>query len=667
MSVIQIGVVAAVYSAALYGWGCLGERMVRARWPWPMTICLGLAICITLGGVANMMAVAHVIVLDGIVLLGLAAAGVSIWKSAGPGLSRMRDDPNLVKGFLLRVFPTSVLISAVFVFTAITQVPPKAFNIHDDLEKYLSHPLRMLATGTLNGGPFSALGTETLGGQAFLHGFIAAHWSIGNINAVDALFGLILALTVVLIAADRARSPAWLAPLAVAPLIFINPQYVNTSALYTGVALLLFLVFLPFGENEDRESILFTSSGAAVVGIIYAALVAVKPTFLLVILVHFLLSAAAVAWTTRRLRSVSSWCFTTVTIALGSILPWMIIHATRWYDTWSARGIFGAAEAENGGAAASLPTVDLFSAEQLFLGFGASFAHYTEVVVVVYLWCVLIVFHGRRQGRDEDGLLAWSVVSCATLLIFYLVIVLVVGRFLLGYNTALRYACPVFLAVAPAAAVFAGKALSTIQPKGIMEKLRPWPAVIVIALPTALLSWAFFEPLVARIEQAVAYGHVLSFRPWSQSPVFLGYNQFALSAKAKSEVSSMQHLIPEGETLVAWISLPLHLDYRRNRIFDVQPAGLGAPMQDFPFGGDADEGIEYFRRHGVRYVLWQYTGAAVRNDGELMYRASKPFAYNRRSFQNTLAFNGMLLAVSKRSEILHDDGTYLLFRVSTAL
>ena len=98
-----------------------------------MTICLGLAIWIILGGVANMMAVAHVIVLDGIVLLGLAAAGVSIWKSAGPGLSGMRDDPNLVKGFLLRVFPTSVLISAVFVFTAITQVPPKAFNIHDDL------------------------------------------------------------------------------------------------------------------------------------------------------------------------------------------------------------------------------------------------------------------------------------------------------------------------------------------------------------------------------------------------------------------------------------------------------------------------------------------------------------------------------------------------------
>ena len=129
----------------------------------------------------------------------------------------------------------------------------------------------------------------------------------------------------------------------------------------------------------------------------------------------------------------------------------------------------------------------------------------------------------------------------------------------------------------------------------------------------------------------------------------------------------MQRLVPEGETLLAWISLPLHLDFQRNRIFDVQPAGLGSPMQDFPFGVGADEGIEYFRTHGVRYVLWQHSGTAVRDDGELMYRASKPYAYNRRSFQNTLAFNKMLRAVSRRSEILHDDGTFLLFRVSTAL
>ena len=136
---------------------------------------------------------------------------------------------------------------------------------------------------------------ETLGGQAYLHGFIAAHWSTGQINAVDALFGLVLSMTMVLVAAERARLRGWLVPLAVAALFFISPQYVNISALYVGVALLLFLVFIPYGESEGPGIFFATPSSAIVVVLMYAALVALKSTYLLVPLFHFPLSVLAVA------------------------------------------------------------------------------------------------------------------------------------------------------------------------------------------------------------------------------------------------------------------------------------------------------------------------------------------------------------------------------------
>lgn len=43
------------------------------------------------------------------------------------------------------------LIVLVIAFAILTQLPPGAFNYHDDFQKYLTHPVRVLATGTLFG------------------------------------------------------------------------------------------------------------------------------------------------------------------------------------------------------------------------------------------------------------------------------------------------------------------------------------------------------------------------------------------------------------------------------------------------------------------------------------------------------------------------------------
>ena len=88
----------------------------------------------------------------------------------------------------------------------------------------------------------------------------------------------------------------------------------------------------------------------------------------------------------------------------------------------------------------------------------------------------------------------------------------------------------------------------------------------------------FVEPLVNRVKQAASHGSVLSFPGAYQDQAYLAYSRFALGGAAADEVSRLQHMVPEGETLVAWISLPVYLDFGRNRIFDVQPAGLGSRL-----------------------------------------------------------------------------------------
>ena len=72
LKVIIIGLLAVIYFTALFGWGRLAEKLFRTSRPFPLTICLGMAVWIFLGGILNLLGIAYSLMLDGIVLSGLA-------------------------------------------------------------------------------------------------------------------------------------------------------------------------------------------------------------------------------------------------------------------------------------------------------------------------------------------------------------------------------------------------------------------------------------------------------------------------------------------------------------------------------------------------------------------------------------------------------------------
>ena len=172
---------------SLYGWGLLLHRL--AKHPsrnWAVTITVGLGAIIFLGGVFNLLRLAYGWTFDILLLIGIVLA-VKYHKFKPESLRKSKSE-------WLCLAVSGLLIAAIMYFTVQTQLPPKAFNWHDDFEKYFAHPVRMLQTGTLFGSPLSALGSETLGGQAVLHGIVLNHFPIPYINGVDAVFGLLLCL-----------------------------------------------------------------------------------------------------------------------------------------------------------------------------------------------------------------------------------------------------------------------------------------------------------------------------------------------------------------------------------------------------------------------------------------------------------------------------------------
>ena len=94
---------------------------------------------------------------------------------------------------------------------------------------------------------------------------------------------------------------------------------------------------------------------------------------------------------------------------------------------------------------------------------------------------------------------------------------------------------------------------------------------------------AFAPSLRDRVRQALDSGSVLAFSWLAPTPDYLEYNRQVLYGDMRQRVAAAQAAVPPGEAAVVWMNAPFYLDFRRNRIADVEPgAGLITPWSKMP-------------------------------------------------------------------------------------
>jgi hypothetical protein len=188
--------------------------------------------------------------------------------------------------------------------------------------------------------------------------------------------------------------------------------------------------------------------------------------------------------------------------------------------------------------------------------------------------------------------------------------------------------------------------------------------LLIFALFAVGLAVIFFESLVERARQAYQFGSTLSFSELARDPLYLDYNKYALSPDAKKDILKAQLIVPEGRNLVVWTPLAMHLDFRRNRIFDIDPAGLANPWLGFPFGREIGEGGKYFINLDAHYLLWQYSSPAVRPEQALLEWAASPYARSHTIGVRTYQFVHTLRGMARNSEILYNNGSIVIIKIS---
>ena len=610
-----------VHALACYGWGRGLLRVLRLDLDNPaVTVAIGLSCALALGGACNLIGIAYAPALWTVVAVGLGLAGLAV---ASGSTARAEAAP---AGMTVLVSCAVLLVGVLVVSTL---VPPWAFNYHDDYQKYFAHPARMLQTGSLRGSSGSALGFETLGGQAFLHGFVLSLASFDALNAVDLGFGWPLCIALAGLGPCRDTWQAGARGLAVLLVITLNPQVVNVSATYTISALCL--AWAELGRSQllaKREQL---RAYACASGLLFAGLCSLKTSCALLSALLYLVTTCAL-WQQGGLRRAVQWASPTLGVLLFALLPWLGVHAHLY---------LAPASAPEPRLIETLGTpyrVDLLSLVPDLYG-GDNFATFTFAVIV----CVLIAFYAWPKAADGgDPRRPWAAyliaVCAACLSACYLLMLWVVAPRSQGAVTLMRLCAPFFIGLVPAVISLAGQ-LTTTRTTGSRA------ALVLFGLA---LCVPFTRGVGTRLGAALSYGSILAFPGLAQDEDYIRYNYDVLYGTFRGRTAKAQALVPQGAPLIAFINTPFWLDYNRNAIADLDPAGLGTPWASVPH---------------ARHILWELNGFATVQLQAYEKERDRSGLLQARIGDAGLRLTRVLIDLARRSRVLYRDGSTVLLEL----
>jgi hypothetical protein len=659
-----------LFFVATNGWGRLASAPLGGEItpPFFFSSALGIAVWIFLGGVLNVAELAFPLALDAIVLAGL---GLSVSYEL-PRLRRLvRDFVFPSKPITLNRFSPGRLVTTPFLFAilsvalipflySIFLVPSHVFNYHDDFHKYFHHPLRMLAVGSLAENPFDTVGIETLGGQAFLQSFIVQRFSVIYINGFDSVFCLILCLFLIYTLGRRLEVPIIYIWAAFVALILIDPWIINISAAYSATAMILglFYVSIDLIEKPTNDGLYRLARPASAAGLFLAAILALKGTFVFFVIIYgFVLWIFLLFFNRDKNKAMMTGLVVSLVAAVG-LLPWAVL--SRHEIGAVVRRLF----AERGSYAVGLDSGtsglgQLFSFERAH--YGGSYGEFTIVGLILVVLAVMAALTLLARKERQNSL------SVGPILLLLVVSIDAVGTYLTNVwlvprtISAVRYALPVLIAALPVAILISARYSGVLQnrqrshPSATMTLRHGASPLAILILLVAL----FGDSLFLRLARAQQYGTTVSF-PFGND--YARYNAEALAEAKRQLLINIQTHTPEGHAILAWISTPFHLDFKRNDIYVAHAAGITSATARMQWLGDSDALHAYLANSGILYVMWERVGYGVWNATTLDALVARDSVY--RGLARTLKqFTHALERLEAASLVVYDDGQIVLFEI----
>ncbi len=592
------------------GWGGLAARLARAgdadlglRMAWGAAAYLAVAgYLLAMGVLTAPVQLALLIVGAGVhVALGLRAAarGEAEGRPAAPALG----------GWPLALVGLLAAIVAVDVVMAIVKVRS---NVYDDEIAYRAFIERLLQVGDLD-EPFSWRRISTYGGHTILAAAGVVRGGAENLHLVDAaLFRLIALGLVVGLAAERGADRVITATLLLV-LALLPDSSINLSSHWTGAAM-----FLALYRTAARAGRTDGPRAWALVGVLASASATLRQNH---VLIAGLVAIAALAFLGRGRRPRAA-----AMIALGGL----VVIAPYAIASWRTCGtpmypLLG------GGANPHI----------IQAGEARTWWHELHLLVRMLvepapLWVLLPLLPAVLSIRDRRAGRPLTALAIATLLG---VVAQVHGFTISDPSNLWRYSFGFVTAWIVAATIELGAAGDE---RAGGEVSAP-PMARLIAVIALLIQLAVTGP-----------GMVRTYAPLGRDLAAARTGDGALRSLVAARYRRMQAAAPAGVRLAVAVDEPYLLDYRRQRVVNIDTPAYVSEGAAWPSFAGAEALATYLQGHGVRYL------AFVRGD-------RSRYAYRRQFWVLRAFFEGELLRVTAAYTVDFIDSAHELARTRAVL
>jgi hypothetical protein len=293
--------------------------------------------------------------------------------------------------------------------------------------------------------------------------------------------------------------------------------------------------------------------------------------------------------------------------------------------------------------------VRLFSNARLFyprtrLFYGVTIAAYTALVGLAVLTIALgLIRFWKIESKNDRCRGATLIAAGFTAIMVYGIFLFVLSP-ILAEDNSIRYSIPLLIGIMPILVVLSA------------GRFPNWPNLFNIGIPVISLvavTLVFTPSLLERYYQAIKYRTILPFAGLVTDPLYREYIRVALSTSQGEKIQKMQRLIPEREALLAWINQPFQLDFSRNPVLDIEPAGLATPWAVLP--------------PFVQYVMWEYRGYRVLSAQEYLKATRGAGWHYQLMYARSHDFIMQLNEEVQKGTVLFRDDNFVVVKLSSPL
>jgi hypothetical protein len=539
-------------------------------------------------------------------------------------ISRLwREDKIAILGILLVVF----LLSLHYAASVVTNL-----ETSDDLQAYSVFPQKMLQSGALGEDPFSERRTHALGGHSFLHVLIISLLQLRNLRIIDPGIAYIIAVAILWGMSKETKVPRKTALFIFILFLLIPLSFTNTSSMVMGLVLLLAL-FRVFDSEEALNTRQSVAKGF-IVALLISAICASKSNFMVFCVPYFFISYFLRFLCLPEKKHIALEFFIAAILIFLFLLPWMV---SSYYSSGTllypllGRGYHRSAY--------GFPEYPPMKLEDIIR---VSFRTLCSARMFSLIAFCLISF----KNPSRRNIIRSTAICISAVLGVIIVKVLL--------KPPGKYYFPFFYASFTILMLYAFSDESS--SKGSFFRKIPYILVIIL-IPLLFRNFLFqppsviWENTISRYLADIRTGLKEAGKPLCPDNEAISY------LKA-------QQSVPQGQVIIARLTHPFLLDFKRNKIFIVDWLILG-PKPGMPVfqGGEAVAG--YLISRGIRYVMYFCGETEVHERRSLRLHLEGPNYWLRQQAFFTLRFQDVLTELGATRKRIYDDGRIFVLDLYT--